>query len=117
MFKSTVVAVSAAALLIFQARTPAQATHYPLESIEVSARRACSGGLPAICGRRGRTSTRLFDPSKKLISAPLMREFFAVQVHRRDQSLEFCQAVTCAPRDVTHGPQRGRPVDDLFPWG
>jgi hypothetical protein len=29
----------------------------------------------------------------------------------------FRQAVTCALFDVTHGPQRGRPVDDLFPWG
>lgn len=72
---------------------------------------------PSICGRRGRTSSGLRTPSKKLIPAPLMRAFFDVQVHRRDQPLDFRQAVTCAPCDVSHGPQRGRPVDGLFRWG
>jgi hypothetical protein len=55
--------------------------------------------------------------TRPLIPASLMREVFDLQVHRRDQSREFSQAVTCAPRHVTDAPQRGRPVADHYTSG
>jgi hypothetical protein len=43
MFKSTLIALSAAALVIVQARTPAQGRQYALESIEALALHSVTG--------------------------------------------------------------------------
>ena len=70
MFKSTVVAVSAAALLIFQARTPAQARHYPLESIEALTLHNVSAEPVTLQDKNGLRLTLSEDARRKLESLP-----------------------------------------------
>jgi hypothetical protein len=70
MFKSTVVAVSAAGLLVFQALLPAQVRQYRLESIEALTLHNVSAQPATLQGKKGVRLTLSEDAKRTLESLP-----------------------------------------------
>lgn len=94
MFKSTMVAVSAAALLIVQAHTPAQARHYPLESIEALTLHNVSAEPVTLQGKNGVRLTLSEDARRKLESLPpAARDGARVDQFAVIKNLEFSNGV------------------------
>ena len=94
MFKSTLIALSAAALLIFQARTPAQVRQYALESIEALALHNVSAEPATLQGRKGLRVTLSEEARRKLESlSPAARDGARAEQLAVIKGLEFSNGI------------------------